>query len=199
MSLEDAKETNVVDKEENNEKELETSAKGATKAKKDRKPFEWTEKRKMAFDKMRAGLELKNEIALKLKAEKQKSEKEEIKKRVREIMNGQLSKEKEASSASSEDSEEEVKASKKLKKVKVDKKAAPKVEARKEKKGRKAEKVASESEKESSDEAEQSGSESEKYVRSKKSVDKAQKNRVQTGKTQRTSTHYLNSDRFILL
>lgn len=199
MSLEDAKESNEVGKEENNEKELEGNAKGSAKAKKDRKPFEWTEKRKAAFDKMRAGLELKNEIALKLKAEKQKTEKEEIKKRVREIMNGQLSKDKGASAESSEESEEEIKSSKKTKKLKPDKKAPPKEEPRKEKKGRKAEKVVSESEEESADEEEESESEQEKYVRSKKSVDRAQKHRVQTGKTQKTSTHYLNSDRFILL
>jgi len=199
MSLEDAKESKEIVKEENNEKELETTGKTSTKAKKDRKPFEWTDKRKAAFDKMRAGLELKNEIALKLKAEKQKSEKEEIKKRVREIMNGQVSKEKEASSTSSEESEEEVKASKKSKKSKPEKKVVIKEEPKKEKKSRKAEKVVVESEEESAGEEEESESEQEKYIRSKKSVDRAQKNRVETGKTQRTSTHYLASDRFILL
>jgi len=194
MSSEDAKESN----EKVESKETESVAADTAKAKKDRKPFQWTEKRKEAFEKMRAGLELKNEIALKLKQEKQKSEKEEIKKRVREIMNGQVKKAKEVEVQESEDSDSSVEAPKKPKKTKKEKSHA-KEPVKKEKKSRKAEKVVSESESEAPSASEASSDEQERFVRSKKSIDRAAKNRVNTGKTQRTSTHYLASDRFILL
>lgn len=198
MSLEDASELKKEDEKIQNDLGSPLSAETEKKPKKNRKPFEWTEKRKEAFDKMRAGLELKNEIALKLKLEKQKKEKEEIKKRVREIMNGHKKKEEEEASEQEDtasDEEEMVKPKKVKKSKKVTEKAPPK----KEKKTRKAEKLPSSSEEESESEDEPSSEEEEKLVRSKKSVDRAQKTRVLTGKTQRTTQHYLNSDRFILL
>jgi hypothetical protein len=57
-----------------------------TVTKKVRKPFEWTPKRKEAFDKMREGLQNKVEITKQLKLEKKLSEKEAIKQRVKAIM-----------------------------------------------------------------------------------------------------------------
>lgn len=194
MSSDSSKESNENVKVENNETETKEIVLESKKSKKDRKPFQWTEKRKEAFDKMRAGLELKNEIALKLKQEKQKSEKDEIKKRVRAIMNGHTKQEKEESAEESEsgsDQEQETR------KAGSNKKAKP--EKKKEKKSRKAEKHVSESESGEEEESESESDHEEKYVRTKKSADRAQKVRVKTGKTQRTSTLYNNSDRFILL
>ena len=202
MSSESSKECNESVKVENNEMEQKETSIDSKKRKKDRKPFQWTEKRKEAFDKMRAGLELKNEIALKLKQEKQKSEKDEIKKRVRDIMNGHSKSEKEESANNSDessDSEKETRKAGSNKKSKEKSKGEAKESKRKEKKSRKAEKYVSESESGEENESESDSEEEEKFVRSKKSADKAQKGRVQTGKTQRTSTHYHNSDRFILL
>jgi hypothetical protein len=102
-----------------------------TVTKKERKPFEWTPKRKEAFDKMREGLQNKVEITKQIKLEKKLSEKEAIKQRVRAIMEqnsasssaeiketkgkkkkGHIEVEAESSSGS-ESSEEEVKPKKK--------------------------------------------------------------------------------------
>lgn len=57
-----------------------------TKPKKPRKEYQWTEKRKEAFDKMRKGLEEKISLTKQIKEEKRKAEKEAIKAQVREIM-----------------------------------------------------------------------------------------------------------------
>jgi hypothetical protein len=57
-----------------------------TVTKKPRKEFVWTEKRLEAFNKMREGLATKVEISKQLKEEKKIQEKEEIKKRVKAIM-----------------------------------------------------------------------------------------------------------------
>jgi len=192
MSSEDAK----VLKEEESTVNNDSVAATPSKPKKERKPFAWTEKRKEAFEKMRAGLELKNEIALKLKHEKQKSEKDEIKKRVREIMNGQLKKAKKEVSDESDSSESSVEVTKKSKKKE---KAVVKEPEKKEKKTRKVEKQVSSSEEEKSDESESEEEVQERFVRTKKSADKDAKTRLNTGKTQRTSTHYNQMDRFILL
>ena len=70
-----------------NEIERTKGSNESEKAKKARKPFEWTDKRLEAFKKMREGLVTKNEISKELKAEKKKSEKDEIKKRIRDLMN----------------------------------------------------------------------------------------------------------------
>lgn len=193
MSSENASESKAEVTPEKNE--LSTSE--SVKPKKERKPFEWTAKRKEAFEKMRAGLELKNEIALKLKAEKQKSEKEEIKKRVRAIMNGKKAKDEASSESESEQSDSSMELKKKHKKEKAEK--PKKRSSSKEKKSRKAEREIKESEDEEEDDSEESDSASDKYIRSQKSVAKAQKHRVNTGKTQRTSTHFLPQDRFIYL
>ena len=101
-------------KEENAGESVDKIMNSVEKAsKKQRKPFEWSEKRLEAFKKMREGLEMKNQITKKLKEEKSKSEKEEIKRRVREIMNySQVAKEIEeegSSSGEASSSEEEVK------------------------------------------------------------------------------------------
>ena len=69
-----------------NELEAKSAPDSSEKPKKVRKAFEWTDKRLEAFKKMREGLVTKNEITKELKAEKKKSEKDEIKKRIRDLM-----------------------------------------------------------------------------------------------------------------
>lgn len=78
----------------------------APAAKKARKPYEWTEKRAEAFQKMRDGLALKVEVAHQLKKEKKESEKKDIKERIAKIMNTakkSKSKKREESSSEEED------------------------------------------------------------------------------------------------
>ena len=58
-------------------------AKTPVKAK---KPYEWTEKRKEAFEKMRSGLAMKVEVTKQMKKEKRDSEKKDIKERIQKIM-----------------------------------------------------------------------------------------------------------------
>lgn len=53
---------------------------------KTKKPYEWTEKRKEAFDKMRSGLAMKVEVTKQMKKEKRESEKKDIKERIQKIM-----------------------------------------------------------------------------------------------------------------
>ena len=77
-----SQEPNISEIEEQNS----SKRKKATKSGLPRKEFEWTPKRKEAFDKMRKGLEDKVMITKQIREEKKKSEKEAIKSRVREIM-----------------------------------------------------------------------------------------------------------------
>lgn len=58
----------------------------APAAKKARKPYEWTEKRAEAFEKMRSGLAMKVEVTQQLKKEKRDLEKKAIKERIQKIM-----------------------------------------------------------------------------------------------------------------
>jgi hypothetical protein len=68
-------------------KAVDSKSEGEPKAKKARKPYEWTEKRAEAFQKMRDGLALKVEVAQQLKKEKKELEKKDIKERIAKIMN----------------------------------------------------------------------------------------------------------------
>jgi len=89
MQTELKKEEIMISEEPNNsvaDEQGSIKRKKATKSGLPRKEFEWTPKRKEAFDKMRKGLEDKVLITKQIKEEKKKSEKEAIKSRVREIM-----------------------------------------------------------------------------------------------------------------
>lgn len=170
-------------------------------AKKPRKPFEWTEKRLEAFKKMREGLVAKNEITKKIQEEKSKSEKEEIKKRVREIMNlSKVSKEVEKEQEedpNTEESESETEQEKEIKKK------SSKSSTKKEKKEKKPQKrvkevvVESESEEELSENS--TDSEEERVVLNAKQHYRAQKSKASRGKVAKQSTYYKPMDRFILL
>lgn len=99
-----------------------------TKPIKPRKKYEWTEKRKEAFDKMRKGLEEKVLITKQLKEHKRKSEKEAIKAKVKEIMESKKGKIEEESSDSAMESsseEEQPRARKKSHREKKEVVAAP--------------------------------------------------------------------------
>jgi len=78
--------TKALEEKPKNDSVVASPSPAENKPKKSRKPYEWTEKRKEAFDKMRKGLEEKVELTKRLKEEKRKSEKEAIKAQVREIM-----------------------------------------------------------------------------------------------------------------
>lgn len=85
-----------------------------TKSGKPKKPYEWTEKRTEAFEKMRQGLQDKVEITKRLKEEKKHAERNAIKVRVKQIMESKKGPLKEYSeSSSSESSEEEAPRAKK--------------------------------------------------------------------------------------
>ena len=79
------------------------------KAKKARKPYEWTEKRATAFQKMRDGLAMKVQVAQELKKEKKDAEKKDIKDRIAKIMNaGKRAKSSKVDSGSSSEDVESV-------------------------------------------------------------------------------------------
>lgn len=101
--------------------------------KKSKRDYEWTPKRKEAFEKMREGLSKKVELTKLAKAEKKAAEKEELKRRVREIMQrgGKIEQE-ESNAASSDDSEESLRPVKEKKVSKVAKET-PKKETKKKK------------------------------------------------------------------
>ncbi len=169
------------------------------KAKKSRKPFEWTDKRLEAFKKMREGLETKNVIAKELKAEKKKSEKDEIKKRIRELMNTpSLSKKVSSPPVDvSEDSESdgEIVAPKAAKKQR-EKEKEQKVVKAKSKRSRTPppSEVSSEEESES-----ESSEEEERILMSKKQHQKLLHSKQTNGKAPRNAKVFNAMDNFILL
>ena len=182
-------------KKENNEIPTVSTPIESKEEKKPRKKFEWTPKRLEAFNKMREGLETKNEIAKKLKEEKSKSEKDAIKKRVREIMNlSSAAKEMEEASAS-ESSEEESEEEKPVKKLSKATKKAPKKEKEKKKK-RKPVVVESES---SEEEEESSDEEVSPAFLSKKQREKVTEMKAKTGKVNKTVPLHNPWDNYILL
>ena len=168
------------------------------KAKKERKPFEWTDKRLEAFKKMREGLETKNVIAKELKAEKKKSEKDEIKKRIREIMSSSSKelKVKPSSADSSDESNSEAEEPKKTSKKAVATEERPKKASKKSKRAVVEVQDESSSEEEASSESE---SEEERVVMSNKQHERLKAQKQNKGKTSRTAVLFNPMDQFILL
>jgi hypothetical protein len=185
-------------KEEVNKNDLPVVSSDDT-SKKSKKEFKWTPKRLEAFEKMRAGLETKNELTKKLKEEKSKKEKDDLKKRVREIMSftsaaKDLKNTKmDADSASEENSSESEQEEKKDKKV-IKKKKEPEVKFKK----RSKKEVASSSEEESDKQDSDSGEEERAYL-SRKKQEKLRKSKEKSGKAVKTTPLYNPMDRFILL
>ena len=183
------------DKVENNESVSTLPSTPAQEEKKARKKFEWTPKRLEAFNKMREGLETKNEIAKKLKEEKSKSEKDAIKKRVREIMNMSAAAKEMEKESGSDSSEEESEEEKPVKSKHKTPKKAPKKE--KEKKKR-AKPVVEESESEE-EEAASSSEEEERVYLSKKQRERVADSKAKTGKAIKTAPLHNPWDNYILL
>lgn len=216
--MENGKDKNDSPAEINSEVEKESSRDSGSK--KDRKKYEWTPKRKEAFAKMREGLETKVQLTKQIKQEKKLAEKEELKRRIREIMQkggkSESSKPKSKSKSKMESSSEESEVSsdessqdealhrKKEKKHRSADTARTKKKGKEEKrKKRKARETSSESEgvEQSSD-----SSSSEEDVRAKhtesasrRQLDQYRQNKVQSGKASK-QTPFLNPmDRFICL
>jgi hypothetical protein len=168
---------------------------GGTVEAKKKKPYVWTAKRKEAFEKMRQSLEEKNELTKQLKKEKEKAEKDEIKKRVRAIMQTtKMEKEKDSDNSSSEEEEEEVKP-KKGKKEKKEKKKEEKKKAKR----KKVESSESESDDDASSVSSSSSIEKEKDTYSKRMVDKYRHSKASSGKVSKQANYVNPLDRFILL
>ena len=183
------------EKSENNESVPTLPPTPVAEEKKPRKKFEWTPKRLEAFNKMREGLETKNEIAKKLKEEKSKSEKDAIKKRVREIMNMSAAAKEMEKESSSEGSEEESEEEKPVKTKQKTPKKAPKKE--KEKKKR-AKPVVEESDSEEEEETSSSEEEERVYL-NKKQRDRVAVSKAKTGKAIKTAPLHNPWDNYILL
>jgi hypothetical protein len=206
--------------ETNSEFEKQSKESETSSSQKNRKKYEWTPKRKEAFAKMREGLETKVQLTKQIKQEKKLAEKEELKRRIREIMHqggkSESSKSKSKSKSKMESSSEESEVSsdessqdealkrKKEKKHRSADTARTKKSSKQEKpKKRKARETSSESEgvEQSSD-----SSSSEEDVRAKHTqsasrhqLEQYRQNKVQSGKAQK-QTPYLNPmDRFICL
>lgn len=182
-----------------------TTAETVSGESKSKKPYKWTPAREAAFIKMRESLAEKNEATKQIRKEKQKADREEIKKRVKQIMQtskqGAAMEKEESSSASSDsssESEQEIRHKKKSKS-----KVAPPVLKHSEKKDRVKKRAISSSESSNSEESDSSEEEEpivqERYAASKRGVDKYRQNKVQLGKTSKTSLALNPLDRFILL
>lgn len=193
--------------------------------KKERKKYEWTPKRQEAFAKMREGLDAKVQLTKQIKQEKKLAEKEELKRRVREIMQQggksdksktHSSKSKKASSDSSnsdssEDSmsEEERPIPHKSKKSRGEQKVRE--EEPKTKQSHKKDKSSKRKQYESSSSSEgvaqsSDSSSSEEEMRpqerhhsSRKQVEHYRHSKVVTGKAPKQTTYLNPMDRFILL
>ena len=169
------------------------------KPKKSRKPFEWTDKRLEAFKKMREGLVTKNEITKELKAEKKKSEKDEIKKRIRDLMNQTSSSKKvenDAADVSDEsESDGEVVVSKPAKKQRGKEKEEKTVKSKS-----KRSRTPPPSEDSSEEEDESSSEEEEERVlMTKKQHQKLIQSKQNNGKAPRNARVFNAMDNFILL
>jgi hypothetical protein len=174
---------------------VEEEIKAGTVDEKKKKPYVWTAKRKEAFERMRQSLEEKNELTKQLKKEKEKAEKDEIKKRVRDIMKSTKMPSKDESASSSSEEEKVEEKVKKSKKVKKDKEKSVK----KKEKRKKVETSSSESDDDASSASSASSADEGKDTYSKRMVDKYRKNKVHQGKVTK-HTNYVNPlDRFILL
>lgn len=184
--------------EEGQKNDLPTVSSADTE-KKSKKEFKWTPKRLEAFEKMRAGLETKNELTKKLKEEKSKKEKDELKKRVREIMSFtsaakdlKKSSTEEHSESEESDSESEVE-EKKSKKVSKKKKEEGII---KKKRGKKEVVIVSSEE---SEEEESDSDGQERAYLSRQKQEKLRKSKEKSGKAIKTTPLHNPMDRFILL
>lgn len=180
-----------------------TSSENPSVSKKSRKAYEWTPKRKEAFDKMRKGLEEKVSLTKRIKDEKKRAEKDAIKAKVKEIMNskkGPLVVTQESDSASSDSSSEEEMPVRR-KKTKEEKRAILEKAEKKSTKRKKAREVSSEEEQEAASESsseEESSAPHQNHL-SAKQHQHFMKSKVDRGKAVR-STPFVNPlDRFILL
>ena len=172
-------------------------------SKKPRKEYEWTPKRKEAFEKMRKGLEEKVSLTKRIKDEKRRSEKEAIKAKVKEIMNSKKGKIAipEDSDSSDASSEEEMpkarKKSHKEKKAIVREKESKKASKRKPKEIESSEESAEDSDEESSDEEIVRAKERDQF--SSKQHQHYQKDKVERGKAVKVAQFVNPLDRYILL
>lgn len=172
-------------------------------SKKPRKEYEWTPKRKEAFEKMRKGLEEKVNLTKRLKEEKRRAEKDAIKAKVKEIMNskkGPVVTQESDSESNDSSSEEEMPAQRK-KTQKEQKKAIAVKEAKTSSKRKKAREVSSEEEQEA---ASDSSSEEEAPRRQQNHLTAKQhqhymKDKVERGKAVKASPFINPLDQFILL
>jgi hypothetical protein len=198
------------------EKESQNNDFVSVESAKKRKEFKWTEKRLEGFNKMRKALEEKNIITKQLKAEKAKSEKDEIKRRVKAIMQKQQegaeeqvgveskSKKKSkivlSSSESESSSEEDQRHKKKVPthSAKAKKEVVPLKNEKKKKK--RAVEVESDSSNSSSEESDNSEDDKEeRAVLSARQRHDYEKGKRNVGKTPKQSTYVNAMDQFILL
>lgn len=177
----------------------------STNPKKPRKEYEWTPKRKEAFEKMRKGLEEKVSLTKRIKDEKRRAEKEAIKAKVKEIMNskrGKVSIPEETDSSDASSEEEEPKARKKSSKekkavLKEKEKESKKSSKRKPKEIVSSEESGAESSEESSDEEAIPAQQRDHF--SLKQHQHYQKDKVDRGKAVKVAQFVNPLDRFILL
>lgn len=192
---------NTTESEKMNEEVASPSATAEGKEKKQKKPYEWTPKRKEAFDKMRKGLEDKITITKKLKEEKRKAEKEAIKAQVRKIMN-RKNKEVKESSDSEDSSDSSVASSSSEEKVIIKKKKKHSKEKEKEKSSkskRPVEDVSKTTEESSESEEERVVPSYHQNVYSNKQHKEYQQSKVERGKAVRRAQFVNPLDQFILL
>lgn len=215
--MESSKEKSESKEDTNSEFEKESKESGTGSSKKDRKKYEWTPKRKEAFAKMREGLETKVQLTKQIKQEKKLAEKEELKRRIREIMHqggkSESSKSKQKSKmihssdesdvTSSSSEEEEVKPKKSSKHRSADQARRKKSEKGEKHKKRKARESSSESEGVAQSSDSSSSEEDERHVHtqslSKRQLEQYRQNKVQSGKAQKQTPFVNPMDRFICL
>lgn len=179
-----------------------TSSEKPSAPKKSRKPYEWTAKRKEAFDKMRKGLEEKVSLTKRIKDEKKRLEKDAIKAKVKEIMNskkGPIVTQESDSASSDSASEEEAPA--RRKKTKEEKRAALKKEEKKSSKRKKVREVSSEEEQESTDDSssEDEPPRTQQSHLSAKQHQRFMEEKASRGKVVRSTPFVSPLDQFILL
>jgi hypothetical protein len=174
---------------------------------KTKKPYKWTPAREKAFERMRQSLSEKNELTKKIKKEKQKAEKDEIKRRVHEIMStskksvDQNMSQSESSdqSESSSESERDTRPVRKEKKMKTKKKEKVEKKTHTSKKRTKKEASSSESSVEESSQSESEEERPDRYAATKTAVHNYRQRKLEKGKAPKTSAVVNPLDRFILL
>ena len=178
------------------------SSEKSSAPKKARKQYEWTPKRKEAFDKMRKGLEEKVSLTKRIKDEKKRAEKDAIKAKVKEIMNskkGPIVTQESDSSSGESSSEDEApvrrKKSKEEKKSSSSKIAKPSSK----RKGRKQESSDEEQETASASSSEEEFPRREQAHFTSKQHHHYQKDKIERGKAVKVAQFVNPLDQFILL